>query len=472
MDKQDWYNMGTQIGDLVQSAIDNQDFQQLNQSITKAINETLDLVQKNVQDGIRQSQTNGKAAPGSWRSAYERAAGTGTRNGEEWKRNPNGNGRENTSGQSYRKVTKTDLGYGRIVNGEERETKVQKTPSKALKSYKGVTYMAVGYTFSGIFGVLTLIFGVLGRVLTPFLLPALIFLILTGGFLGMGIKGSRFSARLKRQKRYLQIMGDRDTCTLEELAAGTGKSKKYVRNDLREMIQDHMFPQGAYLDAMDTCLMTSQSAYRQYQDVTKQYEQRKAEEERARRSEQSAGKEEKSKKAKRSKTEETGAKDGKTQGDADTPELSREIQDILRDGKEFIAHIHECNDAIPGEEISDKLNRLEAVVTKIFDQVEKKPESAPDLHKMMSYYLPITRKLVDAYRDLDAQQVEGQNIVKTKKEIEDSLDTINTAFENLLDSFFQDTAWDISSDITVLRTMMAQDGLMKKDFDVRKGEEV
>ena len=47
MDKQDWYNMGTQIGDLVQSAIDNQDFQQLNQSITKAINETLDLVQKN-----------------------------------------------------------------------------------------------------------------------------------------------------------------------------------------------------------------------------------------------------------------------------------------------------------------------------------------------------------------------------------------------------------------------------------------
>ena len=111
-------------------------------------------------------------------------------------------------------------------------------------------------------------------------------------------------------------------------------------------------------------------------------------------------------------------------------------------------------------------------MTKIFDQVEKKPESAPDLHKMMSYYLPITRKLVDAYRDLDAQQVEGQNIVKTKKEIEDSLDTINTAFENLLDSFFQDTAWDISSDITVLRTMMAQDGLMKKDFDVRKGEEV
>ena len=88
----------------------------------------------------------------------------------------------------------------------------------------------------------------------------------------------------------------------------------------------------------------------------------------------------------------------------------------------------------------------------------------------MSYYLPITRKLVDAYQELDAQQVEGENIRKTKQEIEDSLDTVNHAFENLLDSFFQDTAWDISSDISVLHTMMAQDGLMKRDFKAREAE--
>ena len=435
MDKQDWYNMGTQIGDLVQSAIDNQDFQQLNQSITKAISDTLDLVQKNVQDGLGQAAGGGKAAPNSWRAAYERAAGRKTGNTEEWKRNPNGSGETKTPGQAYRRVTKTEQGYGRIFYQDEREKQVSKSSSKALKSYKGVTYMAVGYTFTGIFGIGALVLGLLTRVAAPLLIPTAICLALTGGFLGMGVKGSRFHARLKRQKQYLQIMGERDTCTLEELAAGTGKSKKYVAKDLREMIQNHMFPQGAYLDAQNTCLMTSHSAYQLYQQAEKQYEQRKAEE-------------------------------------SSMPELSGEIRDILREGKEFITHIHQCNDALPGEEISEKLSRLEAVVTKIFDQVEKKPESAPDLHKMMSYYLPITRKLVDAYRDLDAQQVSGQNIVKTKKEIEDSLDTINTAFENLLDSFFQDTAWDVSSDITVLHTMMAQDGLMKKDFSSAKKEEV
>ena len=39
------------------------------------------------------------------------------------------------------------------------------------------------------------------------------------------------------------------------------------------------------------------------------------------------------------------------------------------------------------------------------------------------------------------------------------MDTINEAFANLLDSLFQDLAWDISSDISVMKTMMAQDGL-------------
>ena len=36
---------------------------------------------------------------------------------------------------------------------------------------------------------------------------------------------------------------------------------------------------------------------------------------------------------------------------------------------------------------------------------------------------------------------------------------LNTAFEKLLDDLFQDTAWDVSSDISVLETMLASDGI-------------
>lgn len=80
----------------------------------------------------------------------------------------------------------------------------------------------------------------------------------------------------------------------------------------------------------------------------------------------------------------------------------------------------------------------------------------------MEYYLPTAIKLLEAYEELDAQPVAGENILSSKAEIEATLDTLNVAFEKILDSLFQDTAWDVSSDISVLNTVLAQEGLKEK----------
>ena len=50
------------------------------------------------------------------------------------------------------------------------------------------------------------------------------------------------------------------------------------------------------------------------------------------------------------------------------------------------------------------------------------------------------------------------------------LDTINDAFEKLLDSMFQDMAWDVSSDISVMQTMLAQDGLTEQQMSAAEGQ--
>ena len=51
-----------------------------------------------------------------------------------------------------------------------------------------------------------------------------------------------------------------------------------------------------------------------------------------------------------------------------------------------------------------------------------------------------------------------------KEEIEKALDTLNVAFEKILDDMFRETAWDVSSDISVLNTMLAQEGLKDDGF--------
>lgn len=62
----------------------------------------------------------------------------------------------------------------------------------------------------------------------------------------------------------------------------------------------------------------------------------------------------------------------------------------------------------------------------------------------------------------------AENIKTAKREIENTLDTINVAFENLLDSFYKETAWDVSADISVLKTMLAQEGLTEEKNFQRK----
>jgi hypothetical protein len=41
------------------------------------------------------------------------------------------------------------------------------------------------------------------------------------------------------------------------------------------------------------------------------------------------------------------------------------------------------------------------------------------------------------------------------------MDTINNAYVVLLDSLYQDVAWDVSADISAMKTMFQQDGLME-----------
>ena len=107
---------------------------------------------------------------------------------------------------------------------------------------------------------------------------------------------------------------------------------------------------------------------------------------------------------------------------------------------------------------------------RIFDRVEQNPETVGDIRKLMEYYLPTTVKLLEAYEEMDRQPVGGENIQTAKAEIEATLDTLNLAFEKLLDSLFQDTAWDVSSDISVLHTMLAQEGLTEEEWKRKSGK--
>ena len=129
-----------------------------------------------------------------------------------------------------------------------------------------------------------------------------------------------------------------------------------------------------------------------------------------------------------------------------------------------------CNPEVPGGYYTSrhitKLDNLEDVCKRIFRVVEDHPEKLPEIRKFMEYYMPTTLKLVHTYREFEDQKLEGDNITRTKKDIEDTLDMINVAFENLLNDLFKDAAVEASADISVLNALFAQEGLKEKEFEV------
>lgn len=125
----------------------------------------------------------------------------------------------------------------------------------------------------------------------------------------------------------------------------------------------------------------------------------------------------------------------------------------------MLRQLREINDAIPGEEMSAKIDRLEAVTAKIFELAEKEPDKLPQMRRFMDYYLPTALKLLRSYAEFDSQGVDGAYISDSKAKIEETMDVLVVGFEQQLDKLFQDEALDVSADISVLQNMMAQDGL-------------
>ena len=394
----DWEKLGKSIQDTVDRAVSSQNYQKLNQDVRRAVENGTQTIRRTVE---------------SFQSSYQSSSG-------------------NTQ-----------------VKQPPKEVIVKPAPAKNLPALYGSTtgkmlggiFSTIGggilTAFSGTSLLLTLIFSaVFDHALLT--LSNLLLLVLTGGGIGLLRFGIGSICRANRFEKYVRALGKKTTVKLTELAHATGKSVKFVKKEVRKFIETGMFPQG-HLDAEETCLITSNETYAQFEKSRRELENRTRQEKLEKELEQ-------------------------TQRANTDPQL----QEVLDRGNAYVRKIRACNDAIPGEEISRKISRMELIVEKIFERAREHPEIVPDLKKLMDYYLPMTVKLLDAYADMDAQPVQGQTIQTSKKEIEDTLDTLNAAFEKLLDSVFQDTAMDVSSDISVLHTLLAQEGLTEDEFSKMK----
>ncbi len=245
--------------------------------------------------------------------------------------------------------------------------------------------------------------------------------ILCGGVMYGAGHGMRKKER--RCQNYLRVIKEQRIVLLKTLASVSGLPVRRVIRDLEEMQEDGRLPEGAFIDRTRECLVLDPAAMPYRQETEATLEQR----------------------------EEAAA----------VPPKQAPAAEAVPEGEyaRILHSIRTANDDILDEVMSAKIDHIENITRSIFAIVEQKPERKQEIRSFFNYYLPTTQKLLDFYAQLEAQPVQSQTIRDSRKNIEGIMDNLVRGFENQLDSLFRADALDISSDISVLENMLAQDGL-------------
>lgn len=400
----DFSNLGRQIQETVQNVVESMNYDRLNQTINQTVNQALDEARIYKEKVRRQYEESQK------------------RQADNLRKQAQANQQSNVYQTNYaRPVGKKQINMVLAPKIKKGTARIVAGTILSIVSAVGIIALLVTKTFLEMIGTASLAEIVLG--------PGVLLIPMLAGII-LSATGNHYRKRYRRARKYVEILNGRGFCEIKELAEKSNQSETETRKDLRKMIQKQVFRE-AYMDKQETCLMINRIAYDYYLQAEESLRQREMEE------------------AKRKEQEE---------------KMSPEILEMIRTGDEYIRTIREANDDIPGEVISEKLDRLEQVVRRIFESVKKHPEQKKEMDKFMDYYMPTTLKLVNAYREFDALEVKGENITNAMQEIENTLDTISLAFEKLLDDLFQDAAFDVSTDISVLQMMLAREGYKEKDF--------
>lgn len=166
--------------------------------------------------------------------------------------------------------------------------------------------------------------------------------------------------------------------------------------------------------------------------------------------------------------EELKAQEAQRQQEAKKKSYGPQIDPIIEEGNRALSEMGRLYMSIKDPDVRLKINEIMRITDKIVQDAIDDPSDIPQIKKFMNYYLPTTIKLLNSYDRMSSQGIEGENLDKSMKNINEMLDAAIVAYKKRLDSLFADQALDIETDIAVMNQMLAREGLSgEKDFNIK-----
>lgn len=133
--------------------------------------------------------------------------------------------------------------------------------------------------------------------------------------------------------------------------------------------------------------------------------------------------------------------------------------EMIDRGYGYIKELEGFNSLIKDDAMTRHIGEITAVSRQMFDYAAKNPTVAIELRNFIDYYYPTTIKLLSTYADMREQAMETGKVADIMGKVHNVMGTVSAAFKKQLDMLYGDKQLDISTDIQVLKSALAAEGL-------------
>lgn len=315
---------------------------------------------------------------------------------------------------------KVDLPYS--VQNDDRIINQNPKTVKRVKTWGFVAKASIVVHLFALFGFLMDMFDTYGTIRED--LPALIFWVLPALVISFYInyRVKKDKNQIIRFRKYNREIGNNTVIPTADLAAITAKPIDFTINDLLNMIEKDYYRQARIVENGELFILDS-NTYKLYKEEMLRDPKERYEE-------------------------------------LEEKESNALVEEYLSRAKRDVTALTEMTPKLR-EPMKAKISEFLQIVGKIFELLKENPNTAKDLDKVINFYLPTTVKLMDNYIDLSEKPTDS--VKSSLKSMEQTMDLVNDGFMKMLDNIYQEKIMDLSSDMSVLKSMLRQEGLLDQD---------
>lgn len=315
---------------------------------------------------------------------------------------------------------KTNLPYS--VQNDDRIINQNPKTVKRVKTWGFIAKASIVFHLFALFGFLMDMFDTYGTIRED--LPALIFWIIPALVISfyLNYKVKKDKNQIIRFRKYNREIGNNTVIPTADLAAITAKPIDFTINDLLNMIEKDYYRQARIVENGELFILDS-NTYKLYKEEMLRDPKERYEE-------------------------------------LEDKESNALVEEYLSRAKRDVTTLTEMTPKLR-EPMKAKISEFLQIVGKIFELLKENPNTAKDLDKVINYYLPTTVKLIDNYIQISEKPTDS--VKSSLKSMEQTMDLVNDGFMKILDNIYEEKIMDLSSDMSVLKSMLRQEGLLDQD---------